>query len=349
MPDHRVLVTGATGFLGHHLVNALCEAGYQVRALVRETSDTTHLRDLDVELVIGDVLDERSVQDAVGGCRSVVHAAGLFRFWGRPEDFERANVEGTAYVMQAAQRHNLERFIYISTIAVVGRPPSNGLIDEATLCYPADAYQRSKLLAEKSVQMFARVANLPAIILRPGAYYGPWGRYAFNRLFFEDPLRGLRIQVHHGEHFIFPVFVPDVAWAVTAALSQGRVGETYNICGESITHRKANAIISRLAGISAWRANVPAAWMLLLARSWTRMAERTGREPYYPLNLASYVFNDWRVSFAKAHVELGFTPTPFEDGARQTLEWYWGEQILKRPGRAPRPSSSAGSVAADHA
>ncbi|MGQ0604031.1 MAG: NAD-dependent epimerase/dehydratase family protein [Anaerolineales bacterium] len=341
-----VLVTGATGFLGHHLVPYLVACGYRVNALVRETSDTRHLRDPNVHIFIGDVLNQDSVQKAVAGCRYVVHAAGLFRFWGKAADFERVNVEGTAYVLETARRSGVEKLAHISTVAVVGQHDNSLEIDEDVQCQPADPYQRSKLDAENFVRMFARGAGMPGVILRPGAFYGPWGRYAFNRLFFEDPLKGLLIQVQRGERITFPAFAPDVARAVVAALREGQSGETYNICGEPLPQSDANAIVSRLAGLPSFRLNVPADWMLRVADYLTHRAERTGREPYYPTHLASYVFQDWRVCSQKAKDDLGFAPTPFEEGARQTLEWYWSQKLFRRPRRAPRalPMRRADSI-----
>lgn len=324
-----ILVTGATGFLGHSLVPALIEAGYSVRALVRPTSDTERLRAQGVELAVGEIQNAEDVDRAVKGVRVVAHAAGLFRFWGQARQFERVNVEGTAYVLEACARHSVERVVHVSSLVVIGRAEVGTVIDETHPCKPMDAYQRSKLDGENMVRMFFSTARVPAVILRPGAYYGPWGRYAFNRLFFEDPLRGLRIKVHGGRRVTFPAFVPDVARAVVAAIGRGRVGETYNVCGEPITHNKANGIISRLAGISPLRVNVPAGLMIATARVMERMADATGREPYYPLNLANYVFNDWLVSSEKARAELGFTPTPFAEGARQTLDWYHGQGLFR--------------------
>jgi dihydroflavonol-4-reductase len=333
-----ILVTGATGFLGHNLVNYLVTSGYPVRALVRPTSDAKYLRKLGVEIVLGDIRDADSVHRAVQGCQYVVHGAGLFRFWGRREAFEQTNVQGAANVLEATLRHKVEKIVHISTIAVVGQPAPGAVIDERTPCQPADAYQRSKRDAENLILMFHRSTHLPVVVLRPGAFYGPWGHYAFNRLFFEDPLRGLRIQVHRGLRYTFPVFVPDVATATLAALKHGRPGEIYNVSGESITHHEANAVVSRLAGISPWRFNVPSGLMVTLAQSWTQLAERTGREPYYPISLAGYVFNDWRVSSAKAEAELDFVATPFEEGARETLEWYWEIGMFRRrPMFSPHP------------
>ncbi len=335
MASERVLVTGATGFLGHSLVDQLVAAGYTVRALVRESSDTRHLRELGAELSVGDVRQAEPVNAAVEGCAYVVHAAGLFRLWGDARDFERTNVEGTAYVLEAAARHAIRKLIHVSTAAVAGQPRPGEVIDENTPCRPVDPYQRSKLDGENLVRMYQQTTGLPAVILRPGAFYGPWGHYAFNRLFFEDPLRGLLIQVHWGRRLTFPVFVPDVARVIVSALAAGRPGQVYTFAGESLTHRQVNRIVSRLAGLPSWRVNVPTGLMLALAGWLGRRAERTRREPYYPLNLATYVFYDWRISSAKAHAELGFAPTPFEDGARQTLEWYRSLGLLRRKVRAP--------------
>lgn len=329
MTAGKILVTGATGFLGHNLVVHLVNLGYGVRALVRATSNTRQLDALGVELSYGDVRDAGSVNAAVRGCRYVVHGAGLFRLWGPAREFERTNAEGTAYVLEAARRHSVQKLIHISSVAVIGIPPAGQIIDETTPCWPVDTYQRSKLDGENLVRMFHATTQLPVVILRPGAYYGPFGRYGFNRLFFEDPLKGLLIQVHRGRRLTFPVFVPDVACAVVAALSAGRPGETYNISGDPLPQREVSRIVSRLAGLPSVRANVPQQVMLALAAWMARRAERTGREPYYPLSLANYVFHDWPVSSAKARAELGFAATPFETGARQTLDWYAGLGLFR--------------------
>ncbi len=326
-----IFVTGATGFFGHHLIPALAQTGCRVRALVRSTSDTSFLKSYDnVEFAVGDVQDRDSIMAAMQGCEYVIHAGALFRFWGEREAFERVNVQGTAHMLEAAMRHNIQRFVYISTVVVVGVPQNGRVIDETHPCQPVDAYQRSKFDAENMVRMFNRSTKLPAIILRPGAFYGPWSHYAWNRLFFEDPLRGLRIQIHNGRRITFPVFVPDAARAAIAALGKGKLGETYNVCGDPLTHKQANGTISKLAGISSFRLNCPAPLMLWMANRLTDMAARTRREPYYPVNLAKYVFYDWQVSSEKARADLDFTPTPFEEGARQTVEWYRQIGWLKR-------------------
>jgi dihydroflavonol-4-reductase len=326
-----ILITGATGFLGRNLLPRLRDAGYPVRALVRPHSDTAFLRQEGVELALAaDISDTAAVADAMQGCSHVIHAAGLFRFWGDRASFWQTNVGGTAAVLQAAADAGIERFIHISTIAVVGRTPERGVITEKTPCRPQEHYQNSKLEAERLALTYHRERGLPVIVLRPGAFYGPWGRYAFNRLFFEEPLKGWRIKVDGGRHITFPVFVPDVAEAILLALQKGQPGEIYNICGQSLDHNSVNAIVSDLSRIGHWRMNVPTSAVLLLARAWTALSRFTRQEPFYPINMAPYVFQDWHVSYAKAEAELGFTPTPFAVGARHTLHWYWQQGLLRR-------------------
>jgi nucleoside-diphosphate-sugar epimerase len=114
------------------------------------------------------------------------------------------------------------------------------------------------------------------------------------------------------------------------ALRRGQPGAIYNICGQSLDHNSINHIVSDLAGISRWRMNIPTSAVVTLARIWTFLSRYTGREPFYPINMAPYVFQDWHVSYDKAARELGFTPTSFAVGTRETLEWYWREGLLKR-------------------
>mgnify|MGYP005844440515 FL=1 len=317
-----VLVTGATGFVGRNLCPYLVGRGHRVRALVRRTSDHGFLDTLGVEKAWGDLCDPGAVMAAVEGCRAVIHAGAVFRFWGRREAFWAANVEGTRNVLEAASRAGVGRFVHISTIAVVGKPPAEGLITEETPCWPQDAYQESKWEAERLA--LRREWGIPVIVLRPGAIYGPWSHYAFNRLFIEDPLRGLTFRVHGGRPITFPVFVRDVAWAAETALTRGRPGEVYNICGPCVSHREVGEVLERLIGRRIRWIPAPAWGMVALAWVWTAVSRWTGREPYYPIGLYPYVFYDWRVSAEKARRELGYEPTPLEEGLRETLEWYRG-------------------------
>lgn len=325
MAGDLILVTGGTGFLGRHLVPALLSEGFRVRLLVREGSHLGELADLPVELAIGDLSALGGLAQAARGARYLVHAAAHFRFWGSPQIFRQVNVLGTRAIAQAALDEGVEQFIHISAVAVVGRQKPGQVIDEQTPCRPQDDYQRTKLEAEQALLKMFEEKGLPVVILRPGAFYGPHGRYGFNRLFIEDPSRGLPLQVQGGRRITFPVFVPDVAEAICHALREARLGEVYNVCGEPVTHAEVDQIVSRLLGIRSRRWNIPWRLMVALAAAMEFFSYIRGREPFYPLNLRHYVFTDWNVSSAKAQRELRFSPTPLEDGLLQTVEWYRSE------------------------
>ena len=325
-----ILVTGATGFLGHSLIPKLLDAGEAVRVLVRPTSDIAFLEAYDVEVAYtDDISNQEAALAAAQGCRAIVHAAGHFRFWGDYESFAGTNVEGTRALLEAARQVGVERFIHISTVAVIGEPIPGKMIDENYPCDPIDNYQRSKVEAERLVHQYCARFQLPAIILRPGAFYGPWGSYAANRLFFAEPLKGWRIKVNGGRHVTFPVFVPDVATAIVLALAKGRVGHTYNIADRSISHQEFYDMVSDAANISRWRLNVPSHFVILLARMWTWLSTYTHREPFYPINMAHYVFADWVVTSEKARRELGFVPTPIEEGIQATVDWYKNVELKR--------------------
>lgn len=319
-----ILVTGGTGFLGRHLIPALAnQLDQQVRVLTRNPEKNSWLHQFpNVTAVQGDLRDAQAVANAVDGCRYVIHAAGLFRFWGDEKEFLLTNKAGTANLLAAACRVDVERFIYISTAALIGEPDPDGIVDESHPAHPADSYQRSKLEAEHEVFRYYQEHNLPTIVLRPGAFYGPLGEYAFNRLFFKDPMRGIIMQISGGKYIIFPAYIEDVVQGILLALEKARVGEIYNICGDWISHKEAFDIICEEAHIRWPRMPIPGWLGIFVSRVLTALSVFTRREPFWPLTLRSYVYNNWRVSSQKARRELGFQPTDFREGARRTIAWY---------------------------
>lgn len=317
-----IFVTGGTGFLGRYLIAELCRRNFRVRLLTRFPDAypwLSHYPELDI--IQGDIRDPAILADAVRGCEGVIHAGGLFSIWSHAGDFEAVNVQGTRNLLSAAQQAGVKHFVYVSTIAVIGQPERGEVIDEVTTPRPADPYQRSKLAAE-NVVLSDDFASIHRVIVRPGAYYGPLGNYAFNRLFFTDPMRGLIMQMDGGHYQIFPAYTVDVARGIVAAYHQGRSGEIYNLSGESLSHRAAFDIICEEANLRFPRLNMPGIIGINFARVLTALSRITGREPFYPIGLRSYVFHDWIVNSEKAANELGFAATPFREGARRTIDWY---------------------------
>lgn len=326
-----IFITGGTGFLGRNLLPALHEAGYTLRILTRDASQHPWLKELDtVDIVEGDINDAALLEASVQGCDSVIHAAAHFRFWGKPELFRKTNLEGTQKVLQAAVAAKIRRFVHISSVVVVGSPKQDGVeVDENHPTQPADPYQQSKLDAEEAALASFHEQGLPVVVLRPGAFYGPHGHYAFNKMFFEDPLRGFPLGVNGGTLHTFPTYIKDMVQAILLALEHGKTGEIYNICSQYLQHREVDQIIAEAAGISPFHIYIPAALIIPFARVLTFLGHLFNFEPKYPMTLRSYIFNDWRVSIEKAQRELGFEPTPFAEGVRETLNWYRDIGLLK--------------------
>ncbi len=172
-----VLVTGATGFTGVHLVRTLCETGAEVRAIVRESSNLDAIKDLPITFYRGDVYDEAVCRDAAAGAHYVFHVAAAFRE-AKIDDsiYHRVHVESTQYLTKAClENDGFKRFIHVSTAGVHGHienPPG----DENSPIAPGDEYQKTKVEAEDWVLAFAKETGLPLTVVRPNAIYGPGDR-----------------------------------------------------------------------------------------------------------------------------------------------------------------------------
>ncbi|MEM3689256.1 MAG: NAD-dependent epimerase/dehydratase family protein, partial [Thermofilum sp.] len=142
----KILVTGATGFLGGHLVEELVAKGYSVRALVRRTSNTALLRELGVEMIEGDITKPETLGPATRGVDVVVHLAAYYTFFGKKELYELVNVKGTRWLAEASLKNNVDRFIYCSSTEAIG-PVKNPPADETTPLNPQFEYGRSKAKA----------------------------------------------------------------------------------------------------------------------------------------------------------------------------------------------------------
>ena len=171
--DDVCLVTGATGFIGGHLARRLTEEGYQVRCLVRASSDTSAIEKLDVELATGDLTDASSVARATEGCTYVFHCGALVSDWATPKEIARVNVGGARHVLRASVDASVRRFVHFSSTDVYGYP-GGGLIDETHAGNGfRNWYAQTKRAAEAEVRRAETANGLDAVTLRPATVYGP--------------------------------------------------------------------------------------------------------------------------------------------------------------------------------
>lgn len=314
------LVTGATGFLGWHVVQVLNQRGVPVRALVRRPEAA---RALDAELVVGDLRDAESVERAMAGCGVAFHVAADYRLWVRDSrEMFRSNVDGTRNVLEAASRAGVERIVYTSTVGCIGFI-KNGLGDEttrATLADMAGPYKQSKFQAEQVALEYAR-KGLPVVIVSPTAPVGehdvkptPTGQTIV------DFLRGaMPAYLDTGLNIVDARETAEGHWL---ACERGRAGERYILGSENLTLREIFETLARISGRPAPRTRIPwvVAWMAGVFS--TGLAEVTGREPRVPLAAVQMARKKMWVSHAKAERELGFRPSPAAVALGKAAEWF---------------------------
>ena len=164
------LITGVTGFIGGHMAERLVQERMRVRCLVRASSDTSLLEQLDVDLVVGDLAGAGSLAGAADGCRYVVHCAAHVSDWATVEEISRVNVDGTRRLLEAAAAASVERFVHVSTTDVYGYPRGTAIDETYAGTRFRNWYSETKRAAEEEVH---RARGLETVILRPATVYGP--------------------------------------------------------------------------------------------------------------------------------------------------------------------------------
>lgn len=328
----KVLVTGASGFVGSAVARRLVERGYSVRALVRAASPRAHLAGLDLEFVRGDLRDADSVRQAMTGVRFLFHVAADYRLWARePEEIARTNVLGTRTIMQQAMRAGVERIVYTSSVATLTCRASGESADETGPLHEAQAigaYKRSKVAAERLVE--AMVAQgLPAVIVNPSTPIGPGDvkPTPTGRMIVEAASGRMPAFVDTGLNM---VHVDDVAEGHLAAFERGRVGERYILGGQNASLSEILGVVAAECGRRPPRIRLPRAAVVPLALVSEAMARRSGREPLVTLDGLRMSKNRMFFTAAKAERELGYQARPYAQAVRDAIAWFRQAGYLRR-------------------
>lgn len=328
--DHRkVLVTGATGFVGSHLVDQLIERGKSVRCLVRQSSKLRYLKHPNIELVYGGLDESTDWEAALADVDTIYHVAGT-TFARRAKDYFTVNHQGTeAILAQALKRRNeIKKFVHISSLAAVGPGPDGKPVNEDTVPSPITPYGRSKLLGEEAVHAVADL--LPVTIVRPPAVYGPRDYGIFE--FFKAVKGGMFPMIGRNDKRVSLVHVRDLAdGIILAGESEVSAGRTYFISSEDDYSMRAVAdLIAALMRRRLRSFAIPrsvAYGVALAAEAGAALMRRPpviNRDKVTDLSQTS-----WTCSIERARSELGYNPRmPLEEGLRETLEWYKAEGWL---------------------
>jgi dihydroflavonol-4-reductase len=318
-----VLVTGANGFVGSHLVEALLSRGYRVRCLVRGTSDLTFIRDLPVEWAYADLQDSEALARACPGVDAIVHCAALTRALDE-ETFLRINSGGTEDLARTAIKVNpgLRRFLFVSSQTAVGpSQATDDFVDESRTPQPITWYGKSKWAAEQA--LWNMDDHLPLTIVRPAAVFGPRDRdfYAY----FSLVKWRLELLPGRGERKLSLIYVKDLVDLLILALESERaLGQTYFACNQAHRHTELSASIAKALNKRPLRITLPEAVLTPIAL-WSRVQGRLTGKPalLYEQRIVEMRQPYWLCSGQKARQELGFVPQyDLETAVRETADWY---------------------------
>ena len=314
-----VLVTGATGFVGQHLVTKLIEQRHAVRVLVRPSSDTSRLP-AGVNVVSGDLGTDDRLDDAVRDCDIVYHLAAAHGVDAGAEDCERVNVHGTLNLAEAAARAGVHRFLFSSTRGVHGLV-RGGSVDENTPLSPDTAYRRSKVQAERELGRLSAARKLPVITLRLPSMIGP-GAVGWLGLFRAVARGNFRI-IGSGENRQHPCPIDDAVQAILlAGTTPGIGGETFVFSGtDAVTTAAFVRMIAQEFGVEISRVRLPLFPYRAIHWAHVAAAHLGGRAASH--SRAEFYSMDYRIDDGKARRVLGYSPvTPLASAVRSTAAWY---------------------------
>ena len=328
----RVLVTGASGFVGSAVLRALEGRGLVLRALARASSSRVNLTGVDCEIVTGDMRHAGDMSRALDGVDALYHVAADYRLWARdPLDIIRANLDGTRAVMEAALARGVTRIVYTSSVATLRAPDSPVAVDETFPLAEGEgigAYKESKVCAERLVERMIRDRGLPAVIVMPSTPIGPRDvkPTPTGRIVVEAAMGRIPAFVDTGLNL---VHVDDVAAGHLLAMEKGRIGERYILGGQDASLRDLLAEIARLVGRKPPTVNLPRAPLYPLAWAAEAMAQVTGKEPFVTRDALKMASHHMFFSSAKAERELGYTARPYAEALVDALAWFRAAGYLK--------------------
>jgi nucleoside-diphosphate-sugar epimerase len=325
----KVLVTGATGFIGRHVAEALAARGDAVRAVVRRPDKAAPLAARGCEVVRGDLADLASLEDAARGVDVVIHAAAQVGEWGTRRAFEDANVAGTRNLLDAVETSGAERLVHLSSVAVYGRQRGEKLAESTPFQITGDRYCDTKIGAERAVWERHREGRIRASFVRPCIVYGP-----YDWKFIPKIARGLRAGriplVGGGRHEAPIVSVRDVVDLTLACATRPEaIGEAFNCASDDgITWRQLFEEVARLVGAPPPALSVPP-WLLyglgaVLETAWHLAGSK--KPPLVTRFGVVLLGTAFAYDIGKAERLLGWRPrVRLAEGLAETLEWMQAE------------------------
>ncbi|MCM0591153.1 MAG: hopanoid-associated sugar epimerase [Gloeotrichia echinulata IR180] len=325
----QAFVTGGTGFIGAHLVRLLLQEGYTVKALVRPSSNLENLRGLEVEIVSGD-LNDPNLWKQMLGCQYLFHVAAHYSLWQTDRELlYRHNVEGTRNVLDAAQKAEIERSVYTSSVAAIGVGESGKVVDEthqSPLNKLVGDYKKSKFLAEQAA-MQAAAAGQQIVVVNPSSPIGPLDikPTPTGDIILRFLRRQMPFYMDTGLNFID---VRDVVRGHLLALQRGKSGDRYILGYQNLPLKELLEQLAHLTGIKAPQQAVPA-W-LPLSVAWVdeKILAPLGKLPSVPLDGVRMAQQPMYYDASKAVRELGLPQSSLTTALKDAVDWFVSQRYV---------------------
>ena len=330
----KILITGASGFIGSAVLRQLLQAGHDMRVLLRVNSDLRNLAGLDIETVTGDLTMPSSLDRALEGCEALFHVAADYRLWvPDPENMYKTNVHGTRNIMLSAAKAGVKRIVYTSSVATLGLTRNGSPADETTPAILTDMighYKRSKFLAEAEVRKLVIEQNLPAVIVNPSTPIGP-------RDIKPTPTGQMIVQAASGRMPAYVdtglnlVHVDDVARGHLLAFELGVPGQRYILGSCNMTLKEILIELAEITGNQKPRFRIPHNLILpiaYMAEAWARLFG--GGQPLVTVDGVRLAKKYMFFSTARAKRELGFKTIPVRQALYDAIDWFTQNGYFKK-------------------
>jgi nucleoside-diphosphate-sugar epimerase len=321
----KILITGATGYVGNNLAHTLANMGNKVHAIVRSDSAKKVLQHPNITIFKGDILDKDSLVTAMKGCQQVYHTAAKVGLSVKNyPDFHNANVEGTRNVIHAILQTGIEKTVFTSTCGVIGPSFNHPLNEENARTTPiSTAYDLTKKLSEDLIFQQA-TQGMNVVIVSPSKIYGPGNishSLTANAVINMFLTKKITLIPSPGTYQVSFAFIDDIIKGYLLAMEKGKSGEKYILGGVNISYQE---FFNQISAISSCKGHIiPLSKNTFKALAFLQLlnSKIIGNPPLFTAKSIDYIFNNYAFSSDKAIQELGYTLTPLEEALQQTIHF----------------------------
>jgi nucleoside-diphosphate-sugar epimerase len=321
----KVLITGATGLLGSHLIKELQQRGESIRAFVLPVENADLLEKQGVEIVRGDITDPDTLPAAVKGVDLIFHLAGMMGVWRPLSDYRLVNVEGSVNLYKAAQTAGVRRFVHTSSHTVYGLGHGRYMTENDPLKPDADPYSITKTEADRLIRRMMLTSGMETVVLRPGTFFGPGDRLHFGRMA-QKMKDGKGVIIGRGDNALPFCYVTDVAQGfLLAGYHENAPGNVYNITNDRpLTQLEMFNEIADAVGGKHPKLHLPYLPIYYGAIVAEKVVARTTHTKPVVTELGALMFgSDNKHSVEKARRELGFEPqVELHEGIKLAATWF---------------------------